>query len=112
MTTRTSETETATRAALAEFAAGLYGKRPEPQVVEMTARIVKAALTKTVKHDISFDDEECALSFDLELSSGHLILAELWSDGSIDASVYDGDKRRVKRMPKASESDMLALLQD
>ena len=112
MTTRPAEIEAATQAALAEFAAGLDGKRPEPRVVEMAARIVKAALAKTVKQDISFDDEECALSFDLELHTGHLILAELWSDGSIDASVYDGEKRRVKRMPKASESDMLALFQE
>ena len=112
MTTRASETETATRAVIAEFAAGLNGKQPEPWVVEIAARIVSEALAKTVKHDISFDDEECALSFDLELSNRHLILAELWSDGSIDASVYDSEKRRVKRMPKATETEILALLRE
>ena len=112
MATRSTEIEAATKAALAEFAEGLDGKRPEPWVVEMAARIVNEALAKTVKHDISFDDEECAVSFDLELSNGHLILAELWSDGSIDASVYNHERRCVKRMPKASESDMLALFQE
>ena len=108
MTSSTAETKTV----LDEFAAGLNGKQPEPQVVEMAARIVGEASVKTVKHDISFDDEECALSFDLELSNGHLILAELWSDGSIDASVYDSEKRRVKRMPKATETEILALLRE
>ena len=111
MTTKAAEIKAATQAALNEFAAGLDGKRPGQRVVEMAARIANAALLKTVKQDISFDDEECAVSFDLELSNGHLILAELWSDGSIDASVYDENKRRVKRMPKATETEILALLQ-
>lgn len=112
MVTKSTETEAAVKAALAEFAAGLDGKLPEPWVVEMAARIVSEASAKTVKHDISFDDEECALSFDLELSNAHLILAELWSDGNIDASVYDSEKRRVKRMPKATETEILALLRE
>ena len=106
MTTGATETEAAVKAAVAEFAVGLDGNRTEPGMVEMAARIVSGASANTVKHDISFDDEECALSFDLELSNGHLILAELWSDGSIDASVYDSEKRRIKRMPKATELDV------
>lgn len=112
MTTSTAEIKAAANAALAKFATGLDGKCPEPQVVEMAARIAGAALAKTVKQDISFDDEECAMSFDLELSNGHLILAELWSDGSIDASVYDSEKRRIKRMPHATETEILALFQE
>lgn len=111
MVAKSTETEAAVKAAVAEFTAGLDGKRPEPWVVEMAARIVSEASAKTVKYDISFDDEECALSFDLELSNGHLILAELWYDGSIDASVYDSEKRHVKRMPEASESDLTGSFQ-
>ena len=98
------------KAPVAEFSAGLDGKRPERWVVEMAARMISEASAKAVKHDISFEDEEWALFFDLELPDGHLILAELWSDGSIDASVYDSEKRRVKRMPKATETEILALL--
>lgn len=112
MATSTAEIKAATQTTLDEFAAGIDGKRPERLVVETAARIANAALLKTVKQDISFDDEECAVSFDLELSNGHLILAELWSDGSIDASVYDEKRRRVKRMPKATETEMLALFQE
>ena len=109
MVTRSTETEAAVKAAVAEFAAGLDGKRPEPRVVEMAARIANEASAKTVEPYISFDDEECALSFDLRLPNGHLMLAELWSDGSIDASVYDREKRRVKRMPVATEMEIMAL---
>ena len=112
MTTSTDKSRAEIKAALDEFAAGLDGKQPEPWVVEMAARMVSEASAKSVKHDISFGDEECALSFDLELANGHLILAELWSDGSIDASVYDSEKRRVKRMPKATETEILALLRE
>ena len=112
MVTKSTEIENAAKAALDEFAAGLDEKRPERWVVEMAARIVSEVSAKTLKHDISFDDEECALSFDLELSNGHLILAELWYDGSIDASVYDSEKQRVKRMPKATETEILALLRE
>ena len=112
MATGATQIETDIKAALDEFAAGLDGKRPEPGVVETAARIVSEASAKAVKHDISFDDEECALSFDLELCNGHLILAELWSDGCIDASVYDSEKRNIKRMPKATETEILALLRE
>ena len=112
MTTGAAETRAAIQCALDEFADGLDGKRPEAWVVEMAARIANAALARTVKHDISFDDEECAVSFDLELSNGHVILAELWIDGSIDASVSDEKKRRVKRMPEATEADVMALFQE
>ena len=111
MAAESTEIEAATKAAVAEFVAGLDGKRPEPWVVEMAARIVSEVLAKMVKHDISFDDEECALSFDLELPNGHLMLAELWYDGSIDASVYDTQKKLAQRMPEATEPDIIAWFQ-
>ena len=96
MTLRTSETQSAKRddylqtdvslnpgnsgaavkTALDEFAAGLDGKRPEPLVVEMAARIANAALDKTREPEISVDVDG-ALSFDLELPDGRLLLAEL-----------------------------------
>ena len=111
MTTGATEIENAAKAALAEFAAGLDGKRPEPWVVEMAARIVNAALAKTREPDISVDDADGALSFDLELSDGYLMMAELYIDGNIDASVYDAQKKLAHRMPSATESDIIAWFQ-
>ena len=111
MATRPAEIEAATQAALDEFAAGLDGKLPEPQVVEMAARIVKAALSKTKKADISVDDADGALSFDLELPNGYLMMAELYIDGNIDASVYDTQKKLAQRMPSATETDIIGWFQ-
>ena len=108
MTTSTAEIKAATKTALDEFAAGFDGKRPEPWVVEMASRIANAALVKTREPDVSFDDMEGSLSLDLRLFNGHLLLAELEVDGNIDASVYDREKRRVKRMPREVEADMTA----
>ena len=109
MTTGTAETMAAIKTALDEFAAGLDGKRPDPGVVEMAARIAKAALAKTREPEISVDVDG-ALSFDLELSGGRLLLAELEIDGSIDAGVYDPPLEPVKLMPDATEADVISWL--
>ena len=111
MATRPAEIEAAAKAALDEFAAGLDGKQPEPWVVEMAARIANAALAKTREPDISVDDADGALSFDLELSNDYLMMAELYIDGNIDASVYDAQKKLAQRMPSATETDMIAWFQ-
>ena len=109
MTTKTSENQAAVAAALDEFAAGLDGKRPEPWVVEMAARIANAALAKTREPEISVDVDS-ALSFDLELPGGRLLLAELEIDGSINAGVYDPPLEPVKLMPDATEADIISWL--
>ena len=107
MTTATAETKAAIKAALDEFAAGLDGKRPEPWVVEMAARIANAALAKTREPEISVDVDG-ALSFDLRLANEYLLLAELEIDGSIDASVYDLQDRLVQRMPKTTPDAIIS----
>ena len=109
MVTKSTEIEAAVKAAVAEFAAGLDGKRPEPWVVEMAARIANEALAKTREPEISVDVDG-ALSFDLELSNGNLLLAELEIDGSIDAGVYGPQMEPVQRMPKATEADIISWL--
>ena len=111
MVTKSTETEAAVKAAVAEFAAGLDGKPPEPWVVEMAARIANEALARTREPDISVDDADGALSFDLELPNGYLMMAELYIDGSIDASVYDTHKKLAQRMPSATEPDIIAWFQ-
>ena len=110
MTTGAAETRAAVKTALDEFAAGIDEKRPEPWVVDMAARIANVAVGKTLQADISFDDEEGALSFDLELSGGRLLLAELEIDGSINAGVYDPPLKPVKLMPDATEADVISWL--
>ena len=109
MTTETSKTQAAAKAALDEFAAGLDGKRPVPWVVEMAARIANAALARTREPEISVDVDG-ALSFDLELPGGRLLLAELEIDGNIDAGVYEPPMEPVKLMPDATEADVISWL--
>ena len=109
MTIGTAETRAAVKSALDEFAAGLDGKQPEPWVVETAARIANAALGKTREPEISVDLDG-ALSFDLVLPGGRLLLAELEIDGSIDAGVYDPPMEPVKLMPNATEADIISWL--
>ena len=110
MVTRASEIEAEVKAAIAEFAVGVDGRRPEPGVVAMAARIADAALAKTREPEISVDVDG-ALSFDLRLANEYLLLAELEIDGSIDASVYDLQDKLVQRMPKATPDAIISWFQ-
>ncbi|MYE41972.1 MAG: hypothetical protein F4X27_17365 [Chloroflexi bacterium] len=109
MVTGAAEIQVAVKTALDEFAAGIDGNHPDPWVVEMATRIAKAALTKTREPEISVDMDG-GLSFDLELPSGRLLLAELGIDGSIDAGVYDPPLEPVKLMPDSTEADVISWL--
>ena len=95
--------------AVTEFAAGLDGALPQGNVVEMAGRIVQAALERTMDPEITVDVDG-ALSFDLRLVNGWLLLAELSLDGTLDASVYDDQAgERVKRLPRATEAELFSL---
>ena len=54
-------------------------------------------------------DVDGALSFDLRLSKGWLVLAELDPDGTLDASIYD-DRQGIliKRLPHTTDSELIA----
>ncbi len=100
--------EAAAQCALADFAKGLDGEGLEDWVVNMAARIVKAALDKTVEPEVTVDVDG-ALSFDLRLTDGRLVLAELEPGGALDASVYDQQGVNVGRLRQATEADLVAL---
>ena len=95
--------------AVVEFGNGVAGVSPGESVVAMAGRIVQAAAARTVQPEITVDVDG-ALSFDLRLADGLLLLAELSPDGSLDAGVYD-DKagERVKRLPRATEEQLVSL---
>ena len=95
-----------------EFAAGMDGVIPSPETVAMASRLARAAIARTVEPELAVDVDG-ALSFDLRLNNGLLLLAELDLDGYFDASVYDDQKGpavRVQRLPQATEAQFLALL--
>ena len=76
-----NEPETAQHSAIRVFSIGHEGKRPSVSVVSMADRIAKAAVDKAVEPEITVDADG-ALSFDLRLASGRLVLAELDLDGA------------------------------
>ena len=94
---------------LSEFRQGIEGVQPARQVVKMAVRISKVAINFTKLPDITVDiDGE--LSFYLRLKDGRLVLAELGVEGLIDASVYDENDKLLKRMPSATEKELIAVL--
>ena len=93
-----------------EFAAGVDGVRPGRSVVDKADRLVQAALQGTAEPEFAVDVDG-ALSFDLRLSNGLLLLAELSIAGNLDASVYDDAAgERVQRLPRATEAQFMELL--
>ena len=95
--------------AIQSFRKGLNGVYPDPRVTDMAIRITAAALAKTVEPEITVDVDG-ALSFDLRLASGLLILAELDLFGELDASVYDDREGiLVRRLPQTTESELIGL---
>ena len=101
--------------AVREFAAaGVDGACPSAAVVATAARIIAAALERTVDPEFSVDDDG-ALSIDLRLSNGLRMLAELPVDGTLDVGTYDdrnADRRarEVAYLPNATAADLIALL--
>ena len=98
-----SQVETETENALAVFGKGL-----EDRVVDTAAYIAKAALNKTVEPEITVDIDG-ALSFDLRLTDGRLVLVELEPSGALDASVYNRQGGLVTRLRQVTQADLVAL---
>ena len=100
-----------------EFALGLDGIQPDDTVVGMAARIVRAVHDFTIGPHITVDDEGGELDLHLRLADGLLVMANLFPDGTIDASVYDDSHgvpvKVVKRMRRSttSEGELTTLLQ-
>ncbi len=94
-----------------EFAMGLEGVRPDAAVVAVASRILEAAIEKTVEPEFTVDVDG-ALSFDLRLSNGMLLLAELGIDGSLAASVFDdGRGVLIKYLPRTNDSELISLFE-
>ena len=95
-----------------EFADGLEGSaRPSPEVVGIASRITEVARAKTVQPEISVDIDG-ALSFDLRLASGLLLVAELDADGTLEALLIDDERDViVKRLPNTDAATLIALFE-
>lgn len=92
---------------VSEFAAGVDGAAaPGTGVVAMAERVVRAALEHTVGPHITVDEDDGSLDFHLRLADGLLVMANLFPDGTVDASVYDDSQgipvKRVRRIRRAT----------
>lgn len=100
-----------------EFARGVDGRTPKLHVVEEAARVVQAAANHTDGPHITVDDEDGDLDFHLRLNNGLLVMANLFPDGTIDASVYDDSQgipvKTVRRMlqSETSADDLICLFE-
>ena len=109
-----AQLETTRHPVVQEFALGIDGVLPSRDVVATAACIVVAALERTTEPEFSVDDDG-SLSFDLRLSNGLRLLAELPIDGTLDVGVYDdGDAnqrvREVEYLPSATAEELIDLL--
>jgi hypothetical protein len=99
-----------------EFALGWGGVQPDHNVVEMAIRIVQVINDLTIGPYITVDEEGGELDIHLRLADGQLMMANIFPDGTIDASVYDDSHgtpvKLVKRMRRmtTSEKDLINLL--
>lgn len=100
-------TQTTLHPAVQAFAEGVGNAQPAPDVVKAASRIAKAAIEKTIEPEISVDVDG-ALSFDLRLANGLLLMAELDVHGGLDASIYD-DKQGVlvKRLRDTTDTELV-----
>lgn len=99
--------EVPSHVAVRAFTEGLGDVPHKVTTVSMANRIAKAALDKTIEPEISVDVDG-ALSFDLRLANGLLVLAELNIDGTLDASVYDDSRGiLIKRLPQTTDVELI-----
>ena len=91
-----------------EFAMGVNGIRPTAEVVDLAKHLVQAAVAYTVGPHITVDDEDGDLDIHLRLTDGLIVMANLFLDGTLDASVYDDRQgipvKTLKRMRRSKKS--------
>lgn len=93
-----------------EFAAGLDGVIPSPETVAIAGRLAQAVLSYTAEPALAVDVDG-ALSFDLRLTNGLLLLAELSVAGTLDAGVYaPAAGKEIRHFPRATADQLLDLL--
>ena len=109
-----SELGAALHPVVQEFADGVEGVVPVGDAVDMAVRLVRTAVGRLIEPEFSVDVDG-ALFFDLRLTNGLLLFAELSPGGTLDVRVYDDSNARaelktVHRWPHATEEDFISLL--
>ena len=117
------ETETCTQSKEADCPLPAFAKStagapvPNAAVVTQAMRVIQAAVRHTRQPHITVDEDDGSLDFDLRLANGWLVMANLFPDGSVDASVYDDSDgipvkivQRIRRADPAGVDDFIHLM--
>ena len=96
-------------AAIGAFAAGIGAVRPTNATVAAARAICQAAAQQTSDTEIALDDDG-ALSFDLRLSDGRLVLAELCVNGRVHVGVY-GENDELKEHRTAGYEYLVSVIE-
>ena len=94
------------------FSSGVDGRTPGFDVVDLASALVRAAEQRTDQPEITIDVDG-ALSFDLRLTSGLLMFAELTIDGDLDITILKDrgqDTFVVRHLSPATESQFVEQL--
>ena len=92
-----------------EFQRGIGGDAPSIEVVNAANNLNCLANLRTVQPEISVDGDG-ALSLDLRLRDGALVMAEMEMDGTVNAGVYDGNNEEIRRISSGRASDLAQLI--
>lgn len=94
------------------FSEGFDGVRPSPNTLENAERLVRAAIAKCARADIDVDDNTGSLAFDLRLSDGALLFAEVEISGKLNADMFNDEGEEavwLKHFPNPSFSDLIGM---
>lgn len=95
------------------FSEGFEGIRPSRNTLENAENLVRAAVAKCARADIDVDDNTGSLAFDLRLSDGTLLFAEIDIFGKLDADLFNDKGEEpiwVKHFPNPSFGDLMDIL--
>ena len=103
--------------AVESFSKGFAGVYPSDDTLETATMIVEAATRMVYKREIDVDETDGALSFQLRLETGYLVISELSVEGNLHANVYNDEDPNpnasiediwVKHLPQVSAADLIA----
>lgn len=84
-----------------------------PVVVSLARKLVEAVRDYTSEPEVTVDDSDGALAFDLRLKNGDLMFGELQTDGSLSVTVLDDRSEPVsvkKHLRFTNEAQFLGFL--
>ena len=97
-----------------EFSQGIGGDTPTKEKIRMADQVVQVCREYTDGAHVYFDDEDGCLDFHLRLRNGYVVMANIYLNGDIDASVYDDHAEPVElvkrlRRGQTSGEDLIEL---